>query len=216
MENCPNCKREIKQSVFSNISLLNKQKTDIINYYQEEKKDGYCNKCGDGLLFDESNTKLDVERTDLIKNIVTLSKNVPIVTIHNPKDWDYDVLGLVTGQSTTGTGVITEFTTVFTDFFGAQSNRTNKKIKKGETMSSLQMVASTLELGGNAVIGVDIDYAEVGGLKGMIMVCVSGTAIRLKNLDVLGKDKKIQIEKLTTLNDKLLSMPNVYDPIENI
>ena len=214
MENCPNCKKEVKQGVFSN-KLLDEQKTEIINYFQEEKKDGYCDKCG-SFLFDEANTKLVVERRNIIKNIVSISKNVPLVTIHNPKNWDYDVLGLVTGQSTTGTGVITEFTTVFTDFFGAQSNRTNKKIKNGETMSSLQMVASTLELGGNAVIGVDIDYAEVGGLKGMIMVCVSGTAIRLNNLEVLGNDKKIQIEKLTTLNDKLLSIPNVYVPIENI
>jgi uncharacterized protein YbjQ (UPF0145 family) len=44
----------------------------------------------------------------------------------------------------------------------------------------------TLELGGNAVLATDIDYAEVGGDKGMLIVCMTGTAVLLKNPEVLG------------------------------
>ena len=35
------------------------------------------------------------------------------------------------------------------------------------------------ELGGNAVIGIDIDYEVVGEKGGMLMVSVSGTAVRV-------------------------------------
>jgi uncharacterized protein (AIM24 family) len=49
-----------------------------------------------------------------------------------------------------------------------------------------------LELGGNAIVAADIDYAEVGGLKGMLMVAATGTAVMLNNLDVLGA-KNIEI-----------------------
>jgi hypothetical protein len=36
-------------------------------------------------------------------------------------------------------------------------------------------------LGGNAVIAADVDYAEVGGGKGMLMVCMAGTAVKVLN-----------------------------------
>jgi hypothetical protein len=31
-------------------------------------------------------------------------------------------------------------------------------------------------------VGVDIDYAELGGTRGMIMVCMTGTAVKVANL----------------------------------
>lgn len=45
------------------------------------------------------------------------------------------------------------------------------------------MVAQEPELGGSAIVGVDIDYEtlQVGG-GGMLMVSASGTAVRLKSL----------------------------------
>jgi len=54
-------------------------------------------------------------------------------------------------------------------------------------------------MGANAVIGVDIDYAEVGGAKGMVMVCMSGTAVRLRNPEVVSPDLSQQIQELEIL-----------------
>ncbi len=45
-----------------------------------------------------------------------------------------------------------------------------------------------IELGANAIVAVDIDYAEVGGGKGMLMVCMAGTAIYVKNVEILGEN----------------------------
>ena len=60
-----------------------------------------------------------------------------------------------------------------------------------------------LNLGGNAIIATDIDYAEVGASKGMLMVCMAGTAIRLKNPDVLGKTIAAALKEVTDLLNEL-------------
>lgn len=110
---------------------------------------------------------------------------------------------MVTGQSTTGTGVISEFTSSFTDFFGAQSGRYNQKLKAGENMCFNQLRLQTLDLSGNAVIATDIDYSEIGGGKGMLMVCMAGTAIQLTNVDILEIETAEIIEKLSYANRRI-------------
>ena len=35
------------------------------------------------------------------------------------------------------------------------------------------------ELGANAVVGIDLDYEVLGADNGMLMVSISGTAVRL-------------------------------------
>jgi uncharacterized protein YbjQ (UPF0145 family) len=103
-------------------------------------------------------------------------------------DWRFTPLGLVTGQSVTGTGVFSEFASSWTDFFGAQSKAYNQKIAGGETICQTQLRLKCVELGGNAILATDIDYAEVGGGKGMLMVCMTGTAVLLENTEVMGAE----------------------------
>jgi uncharacterized protein YbjQ (UPF0145 family) len=112
---------------------------------------------------------------------------MPIVTIQNPYGWKYKIKGMVTGQSTTGTGVISEFASGFTDFFGMQSGRHNDKIRAGEELCAYQLKMKAFNMGADAIVGVDIDYAELGGGKGMIMVCMSGTAVELENKEIFGE-----------------------------
>ena len=47
----------------------------------------------------------------------------------------------------------------------------------GRDIAVEEMVERARKLGGNAVIGVDVDYETVGGT--MVMVSVSGTAIKV-------------------------------------
>ncbi len=43
------------------------------------------------------------------------------------------------------------------------------------------MATRAEELGGDAVIGVDLDFSEIsGGGKGMVLLVASGTAVRLR------------------------------------
>ncbi len=200
--NCPNCKTELKTGILSSTKLLTEIQIGIINEYNETKAEGYCTKCGNE-LYNQHNQTFQNEKSNLTNYMKSKIENVPVISTHSPLNWEYGIIGMVTGQSTTGTGVISEFTSSFTDFFGAQSGRYNQKLKAGENMCFSQLRLQTLDLGGNAVIATDIDYSEVGGDKGMLMVCMAGTAIRLTNINILAKEQAEIIENLSYANKRL-------------
>lgn len=199
--NCPNCQAPIKSGIISSNSLYSEMKTAIINEYNEPKSNGYCSKCGKQ-LYEKYSNQILFERKNLLNELERLIITIPVISIHTPLNWDYEVHGMVTGQSTTGTGVITEFTSSYTDLLGVQSGRHNRKLKKGEDMCFLQLRKQALDIGANAVIATDIDYSEVGAGKGMLLVCMAGTAIKLKNIDVIGAGKAQLLQKLTKANDR--------------
>lgn len=205
IKNCPNCKSELKSGLLSSTSMLDARKTAIINEYHDQKSEGYCSKCGKDLL-DKYETRLHEEKQELTAKLQRLIGIVPVISAHSPLNWHYRVIDMVTGQSTTGTGVISEFTSSFTDLFGAQSGRHNKKLKAGEDMCFVQLRKHALDKGGNAVIATDIDYSEIGGGKGMLMVCMAGTAVKLENLEVLGEQKAKHMDELVRLNQRLLHL----------
>lgn len=43
-----------------------------------------------------------------------------------------------------------------------------------------EMEDEAVAMGANAIVGIDIDYEVIGRKNGMMMVSVSGTAVRLK------------------------------------
>lgn len=189
----------------SSIELLDKKKTATINEYHTNKSDGYCNKCGDELYVKYAEMAR-TEFNDLNGKVACLINAIPVISIHTPQGWDYDILKMVTGQSTTGTGVISEFTSSITDLLGKQSDAYNKKIREGENICYYQLRKQTIDIGGNAVIATDIDYSELGALKGMIMVCMAGTAINIKNPEVLGEKTQNMILELKELNYRILHL----------
>ena len=92
----------------------------------------------------------------------------------------------------------------------------NKKLKGGENICFAQLALAALERNGNAIIGVDIDYSELGGLKGIIMVCMTGTAIKLNNPDILGNLVAGQLVSLSKLSDRLQYLRKILKEIWNI
>lgn len=201
ISNCPNCKTELKGGLISSNKLMDSNKTKIINEYHHQKSAGYCNNCGKE-LYKKYKSDLLNERNKLKKDLQNMISAIPVISTHLPLNWDYNILEMVTGQSTTGTGVLTEFSSAITDLFGEQSRRHNQKLKAGEDLCFAQLRKQTLDVGGNAVIATDIDYSELGSVKGMIMVCMAGTAVKLKNTDILGQQKAQQIDELSSLNDR--------------
>ena len=202
IKDCPNCQSAIKYGIMSSNVLFTKMYTAIINEYNEPKADDYCSKCGKE-LYEKYSNKIVAERKNLTSQMQKLITNIPVISIHTPLNWDYQIIGMVTGQSSTGTGVITEFTSSFTDFFGAQSGRHNEKLKAGEDMCFVQLRKQAMDLGANAVIATDIDYSEIGAGKGMLMVCMAGTAVKLNNIEVIGNEKPELLDKLQEVNDRL-------------
>ena len=195
---CPNCKAPHKEGLMGANAPLSENEIKLINEFQSLQAKEYCTKCGNDLLNQSKAAALN-EIEKLTDQIAHKLEGIPVVTTHSPLKWDYDIIGMVTGQSTTGTGVISEFTSTFADLFGLQADRYNKKLKDGENLCFAQLRLQAVNAGGNAVIATDIDYTEVGGGKGMLMVCMSGTAIKLNNYDILGESKVVLIKDIRFL-----------------
>lgn len=173
---CPNCDASLKNSLLTPNNLVGDAIKDLINVYQEYPKDGYCDRCYKNYLSQAMKFSGDEIERIRQENIDFLAQ-MPVVSSHSPRDWDYQTIHAVTGQSVMGTGLLTEALSGFSDLFGRDSEAINKKIREGERRCYLQLKKQAAELGGNAVVALDIDYNELGGTKGMIMVCMTGTAV---------------------------------------
>ncbi len=209
-EFCPNCKQKIIPSGFFGINRLVTKDIDFINSYSGKNSPAYCESC---ISIEYSMAKAGYnEEVEKLRKIQTDSLQVmPCINIQATNVWEYEILSIVTAQTTMGTGFLSELSSDWNDFWGQESGTMNKKISKGEQVCLNMMRIKALSLGGNAVIGVDIDYSEVGSLRGMILVCSTGTAIRIKNLDVF--DEKTR-STLTLLNETTFKMKKLNDYIE--
>lgn len=204
---CKNCNTELDQEILINgryklLEVFSNPKIDLINKVLNLNNEMYCSNCG-SKFFEKAIESIEEESKRLVDFISGNIDVIPIITINNPLNWNYEVIGIVTGQSTIGTGVITEFTSSYTDFFGLESGAHNAKLKKGEQQCFLQLRMETLNLGGNAIISSDVDYAEIGSLKGILMVCATGTAIRLTNSNELNLVNSDILEQVYKANSRL-------------
>jgi uncharacterized protein YbjQ (UPF0145 family) len=85
--------------------------------------------------------------------------------------------GIVTGEAIMGANILRDFTAGIRDIIGGRSGQYEKILRRGRDIAVSEMQKSAEELGANAVIGVDVDYESVGQ-SGMLMISVSGTAVR--------------------------------------
>jgi uncharacterized protein YbjQ (UPF0145 family) len=215
MPTCPNDGAELKEGMFSSNRPYTAEAIEFINTFTNSKATGYCEKCGLSLL-----NKARYEAREQAQQLdATLHKNIhhiPLLSLQNPEGWRAKPLGLVTGQSVTGTGVFSEFASAWTDLFGAQSKAYNQKIAGGEKLCQTQLRLKCLEMGGNAVLWVDIDYAEVGGDKGMLIVCMTGTAMLLENTEITGGSSPEGLSIINETNKKRRDMHRFVGITKNV
>ncbi|WP_373230952.1 YbjQ family protein [Cohnella sp.] len=86
--------------------------------------------------------------------------------------------GLVTGETIMGANIFRDFMASITDVVGGRSGAYESKLKEARDIAVSEMTSIAQRLGGNAVVGVDLDYEVIR--DGMLMVTVSGTAVRIE------------------------------------
>jgi len=86
--------------------------------------------------------------------------------------------GIESVELVIGTGLFVEVAGDFKDFFGKRSLGFEKKLTEAKqtAMKTLQFQAA--RLGGNAVIGVDLDYTEFSGNR--VALIVNGTVVTIE------------------------------------
>lgn len=88
--------------------------------------------------------------------------------------------GIVTGEAILGTNIFRDFFAGVRDIVGGRSGAYEKELRKAREMAFAELGCQAAELGADAVVGIDIDYETVGKDGSMLMVSVSGTAVKLR------------------------------------
>lgn len=187
VEHCANCGAEIKLGILASNQRLNHGQIAVINLANGSDLSAACTKCG-GEIFRDAKVRLQRETTNLQQDLRAALQRIPILSLHQPMGWSYEPIGIVTAQTVTGTGLFSDVASAFTDLFGTQSGAYNAKLRDGENLCKDQLRGQAIELGGNAVLAVDVDYAEVGGQRAMLMVCMTGTVVRITALEPPDQD----------------------------
>jgi uncharacterized protein YbjQ (UPF0145 family) len=91
-------------------------------------------------------------------------------------------LGLVSGEAILGANIFRDFFASIRDIVGGRSAAYEGELRKAKEIALKEMADQAQALGGNAVVGVDLDYEtnHVGPGGGMLMVSASGTAVALE------------------------------------
>lgn len=91
-----------------------------------------------------------------------------------------DHLGIVSGEAILGANIFKDFFAGIRDIVGGRSAGYEKSLREAKNTAMREMVQQAQALGANAIIGIDIDYETINTSNGgsMLMVAVSGTAIR--------------------------------------
>jgi uncharacterized protein YbjQ (UPF0145 family) len=87
-------------------------------------------------------------------------------------------LGIVTGEAIMGANMFKDLFASITDILGGRSGAYEKELIQAKDIALEEMQERAVNLGANAIVGVDLDYEVLGRDNSMLMVSASGTAVR--------------------------------------
>ena len=88
-------------------------------------------------------------------------------------------LGIVFGEVILGANIFKDLFAGIRDIVGGRSGAYDKSLQDARSAAFTEIKEKAEKLGGNAVIGIDIDYETIGKNSSMLMVSVTGTAIEI-------------------------------------
>lgn len=109
-------------------------------------------------------------------------------------------LGVVASNVVTGTGLFSDISASFSDFFGGRSNAYKKQLDSIRDEAMREIESKARALGANAVVGLSIDNDQISGKNTqMLMISVTATAVKLKS-DSLERSTRVSSQSHKALS----------------
>lgn len=89
-------------------------------------------------------------------------------------------LEIVFGEVITGVNILKDIGAGFRDIFGGRSEGYENELVLARTQAIEEISLRASEIGADAVVGAKMDYEVLGQSGSMLMVTISGTAVKLK------------------------------------
>ena len=99
----------------------------------------------------------------------------PTVEGHTIRDYK----GVVFGEVIAGVNFIRDIGASIRNIIGGRSVSYEEELINARNQAMNEMSTRAMQLGADAVVGIDIDYEVLGENGGMLMVTASGTAVKL-------------------------------------
>ena len=90
-----------------------------------------------------------------------------------------EYLGIVTGEVIIGANLFRDLFANIRDIVGGRSGSYERILAEAREQAIQELQAESATRGGNAVVGVDLDYEVIGDTGSMLMVSASGTAVKI-------------------------------------
>src|SRR5215217_7521046 len=90
-----------------------------------------------------------------------------------------DYLGIVTGEVIVGANIFKDLFAGIRDIVGGRAGAYESTLRDARREAFAELESEAKRLGANAVVGIDIDYEVVGQGGTLLMVSVSGTAVKV-------------------------------------
>ncbi len=87
--------------------------------------------------------------------------------------------GIVTGEVIVGANIFRDLFASVRDIVGGRSGSYERILADARKQAIEELQAEAAAIGGNAVVGIDLDYEVIGAQGSMLMVSASGTAVRV-------------------------------------
>ena len=89
--------------------------------------------------------------------------------------------GIISGESVLGTGFISSWEASVADMTGTESEAFIAKLQDAKVAAKKRIIERCLFNGGNAIVGVDIEYTMFN--SNMIGVILTGTAVKIEKIE---------------------------------
>jgi uncharacterized protein YbjQ (UPF0145 family) len=91
-----------------------------------------------------------------------------------------EYLGLVTAQTIIGANFFKDILGGLRDVFGGRSGTYEKVLEEAKNYALEELKQKAQTMGAHAVVAVDLDYETIGANGSMLMVSISGTAVKIR------------------------------------
>ncbi len=90
-----------------------------------------------------------------------------------------EYMGIVTGEVIVGANLFRDLFANIRDIVGGRSGSYERILADARRQAIEELQAEAAAMGGNAVVGIDLDYEVIGPNGSMLMVSASGTAVKV-------------------------------------
>lgn len=88
-------------------------------------------------------------------------------------------LGIVSGQAVIGANIFRDLFSSVRDVVGGRAGGYERALSGARDAALQDLMEAAKEMGADGAVGLDFEYAVLGETNGMMLVSVSGTAVKL-------------------------------------